>query len=595
MALNKNSSIKLSILTTFFIVVSLSGCLSNWQGDLAKIVISFDGAARVVDYNANDTTTHAKLEHEVVLTNETETLNFNFKGNTIFEAYVAPDNWNVSVYSYLDGTIYASGSKDVILKLGKDNKEIITMRQAYYSDIPGNNLAAKLKWLEDNAVGRGEYTVKVNSNETIGSGNWLGYDDKKVTITMTGGSVSLNDVDHDFLFNIGPNVTLILENITITLKSDLTNHSPLVNVNGTLIMNDGTIITGNVSDGTRKPERDYYYGGSGVFVSRGGHFILNGGTISNNKTPNRDVGGGGVCVWKGTFEMKGGTITKNTAGYGGGVALSEEGEFTMTNGNILDNNTILDSSAEGPGGGVYVGEKGKFSMKNGTISQNTANGGGGVFIERGTFDMEGGNITLNTAEWGGGVGVGYQGTFTMKANNTGKIDSNTAISVGGGVDVSGGTFYMNGGDISNNKLSEGDGWCGGGVFVSSGTFNMSGGKINNNEAIQHGGGVCVSYDDNRPDIATFNMKSGIISGNKAQNSGGGVFLHKKGIFIKTGGTIYGYPSSNNNNSNKVQDNNLGHAVRVVLETTERYRDNDVLDTDNLSYDGRTNKFSGAWN
>jgi hypothetical protein len=585
MALNKNSSIKLSILTAFFIVMSLSGCLSNWQGDLAKIVISFDGAERVVDNNANDT---ARLEHEVVLTNETETLNFNFKGNTIFEVYVAPGNWNVSVYSYLDGTIYASGSKDVILKSGKDNKEIITMHRA--------NLAAKLDWLKDNAVDGGEYTVKVNSNEIIGSGNWLGYDDKKVTITMTGGgAVSLNDVDHDYLFNIGKNVTLILENITITIKSGLpTNHSPLVNVgvNGTLIMNDNSIITGNVSDGTRRPQRDYYYGGSGVFVGERGHFIMNGGTISNNKATERDVGGGGVFIWRGTFEMKGGTITNNKAGYGGGVCVSERGEFTMTKGDILNNSNILDPTTNGPGGGVYVGQEGKFSMKNGTISGNTANGGGGVFVDRGTFEIEGGTITGNKADYGGGVGVGGKGTFTMKA--TGKIDNNTAIYCGGGVDVSEGTFYMNGGDISNNKLSEGDGWTGGGVFVGGdGTFYMSGGKINNNEAIDHGGGVCVNG-------GTFTMNGGTISGNKAKSSGGGVFLHINGIFTKTGGTIYGYPSSNNNNSNKVQDDssmpNKGHAVRVYLgdDEEERYRDDDVLNTDNLSYDGRTNEFSGTW-
>ncbi|GBU28753.1 hypothetical protein R84B8_02315 [Treponema sp. R8-4-B8] len=48
----KKSSVKLSILVTIF-VISLSGCFSEWQGDLAKIVISFGNAERAAFYNTN--------------------------------------------------------------------------------------------------------------------------------------------------------------------------------------------------------------------------------------------------------------------------------------------------------------------------------------------------------------------------------------------------------------------------------------------------------------------------------------------------------------------------------------------------------------
>jgi len=128
MAANKKSSIKLSLLITVFIVISLSGCFSEWQGDLAKVVISFGGAERVT-YNPNDHATHQQLKHKIVFTNTAETLNFNSEGNTTFEAYLTPGNWNVKIDSWLGNEIYATGTKDVILILGQDNIVTIRMHQ----------------------------------------------------------------------------------------------------------------------------------------------------------------------------------------------------------------------------------------------------------------------------------------------------------------------------------------------------------------------------------------------------------------------------------------------------------------------------------
>ncbi|WP_461255520.1 leucine-rich repeat protein [Treponema sp. R80B11-R83G3] len=132
MAAYKNFLVKLSILIAVFIIVSLSGCLSEWQGDTAKIVISFGSAGR---YAADDTDTHQKLKHEIVFTNASTAgkLEFSVNGGTTFEAYLAPGKWNVSVYSYLNDeeneNIYAIGSEDVVLKLGQNNV-IIKMFEA---------------------------------------------------------------------------------------------------------------------------------------------------------------------------------------------------------------------------------------------------------------------------------------------------------------------------------------------------------------------------------------------------------------------------------------------------------------------------------
>ncbi|MCD7829752.1 MAG: YDG domain-containing protein, partial [Clostridiales bacterium] len=133
-------------------------------------------------------------------------------------------------------------------------------------------------------------------------------------------------------------------------------------------------------------------------------------------------------------------------------------------------------SSSSYGGGVYVGgtNAATFEMKGGTISGNTASStGGGVYVyTKASFTMSGGTIggtsadDANTATNGGGVAVGG-GTFEM---SDGTISGNTASSYGGGVYVYSGTFTMNDGTISGNTANSN----GGGVYFYSGTFTVSG-------------------------------------------------------------------------------------------------------------------------
>jgi len=120
----KNISVKLSILITIFIVISLSGCLSEWHGDSAKIVISLGGAGRAA-YSSTDTAILNQLEHEIVFTNANtgEKLEFKASGVT-FETYITSGSWNITVKSKLNGEYYAIGSKDVVLKLGQNSVKI---------------------------------------------------------------------------------------------------------------------------------------------------------------------------------------------------------------------------------------------------------------------------------------------------------------------------------------------------------------------------------------------------------------------------------------------------------------------------------------
>jgi len=105
----------------------------------------------------------------------------------------------------------------------------------------------------------------------------------------------------------------------------------------------------------------------------------------------------------GTFTMKGGEISGNTAASyssysscGGGVYVVD-GTFTMSDGEILNNATYCYSSSYSAyGGGVFV-SYGTFIISGGEVSGNSSSSstsayGGGVFINRSVFKKNGGTI-----------------------------------------------------------------------------------------------------------------------------------------------------------------------------------------------------------
>jgi hypothetical protein len=180
-----------------------------------------------------------------------------------------------------------------------------------------------------------------------------------------------------------------------------------IEVNGNVKVNGGEFT---LKDGAA------LLGGSGtlgVEVDNGGTFIMSGGSISGNMQSTRvdrePEGGGGVCLYNGTFTMTGGSITGNqvigvsvsrnssftmsgsakisgtTSGYyGNGSAVTVDGIFTMTGGEISGNQVVGVSI----GCGSYfenaqeVSYNGTLNMSGGTISGNN---GGGVLVDKSIF------------------------------------------------------------------------------------------------------------------------------------------------------------------------------------------------------------------
>ena len=105
---------------------------------------------------------------------------------------------------------------------------------------------------------------------------------------------------------------------------------------GTFTMNGGT-ISGNIS-GTNRANPEADRSGGGVFVRKGGQFIMNGGAIENNATT---TFGGGVCFdasdYSGTvpkIELNAGTIKNNLRQVT--VTVTVDDEYQITGGRSND-------------------------------------------------------------------------------------------------------------------------------------------------------------------------------------------------------------------------------------------------------------------
>jgi hypothetical protein len=238
-----------------------------------------------------------------------------------------------------------------------------------------------------------------------------------VTLDGGGKEIPLTGSTGGSVITVGNGVTLTLRNITFVGLTDKQNGATTdndvalikVETGGTLVLEDGAVITGNTNTNTNKTTNN----GGGVGVMSKGTLVLENGAEIMGNTSNL-YGGGVLISLDSTFTMRGGTISGNNAtNNGGGVILSgDNSNFTMSGGTISGNETTKPTSEilYNGGGGVYVGDptiqnpnfynkKCTFTMSGGTISGNsTGKNGGGVHIFHSTFIMSCGTISGKTAK-----------------------------------------------------------------------------------------------------------------------------------------------------------------------------------------------------
>lgn len=211
---------------------------------------------------------------------------------------------------------------------------------------------------------------------------------KDADISFVGGSASVNGIVPDSSMSAAKPLIAIAggggltfgekgaANAKLVIDGKSKTGVNLVDCSGRFTMNSGTIKD---AAGTVKS-----YGG-GVRVLDGGLFTMYNGEITGNKAYYVDYdeddadsfGGGGVYVHKGgEFLMEGGVVNKNEGFTGAGIHVADEGKLSMVNGTITENACL---SEESQGGGIYSNSD-HVIIKAGTISKNRSNIGGGMYL-----------------------------------------------------------------------------------------------------------------------------------------------------------------------------------------------------------------------
>ena len=243
-----------------------------------------------------------------------------------------------------------------------------------------------------------------------------------VKICLNGHNINMKSAGNVFEVDKGGTLTL-----TDCKGSSSISHSDVEWGRGVLVSN-GTFNMYGSKICNNKCASKYQANGAGVEVDKG-TFNMHGGEISGNEVSSM----GGAVSSLDTFNMYGGSITGNTAQYFGGGVSVYKGTFNMFDGTISGNKVTSATMQSHGGGGVWVHTTGTFCMKGGSITVNTAYpynydynkaNGGGVYC-RGSLELSGSPVIegnkLTTGESNNLVSYMNKTKITDTLNSDAKI------------------------------------------------------------------------------------------------------------------------------------------------------------------------------
>ena len=293
-------------------------------------------------------------------------------------------------------------------------------------------------------------------------------------------------------------------------------------------------------------------GGGGIYICCGGRLIMNGGIIEENIGR---VGagvfishssGGNRAAPRAHFILRSGTIRYNHATVS---HLPPAGSpITPNLGNV--NFPNIGTNFDRDGGGLFITEAGNFVMENheGNVPGNiyfygnTAdNSGGGIYWGEGRWytDDFTGNITIRDNESHGEI---YREVFRQNNGRDYFIRANAEYPLGIPYDPN--HSYLR---YVYRFTTSG----GGGLFLAYGTLNMNGTWVIEDNTAHRGGGVFLTGDespynpaisnDPHPDMGhghlVMHTANSTIYNNHSHTSGGGVYIYRDGLFTMHDGSI----------------------------------------------------------
>ena len=322
-----------------------------------------------------------------------------------------------------------------------------------------------------------------------------------------------------------------------TAQSDATTGlGGAIDVRGGTLTVTSTELTGNVA------------GQGGAIDLREASLDFTDSTIAGNHAT---MTGGGMFSYLATADVTRSTIGSNTSAGSAGGVYSLTSTLDLADSVVVGNRADGDGSPgrEGIGGGVYTSgtsltvttsrfknnvagtdggglcvRSGSANISDTLFQANTATGrGGGTYLNTGTLDITGSEFGENEAHSAGGLYAKLEDGESATIDRC-HFSDNHALATGGGLIVSGSTYYtalIQDTTIDHNRA---DGSVGG-LYVVPGDVSIIGTSITNNtsdliDGQAAGGGL---YVRGRKDTST-DITNCTISGNTTY-AGAGIFIY----------------------------------------------------------------------
>ncbi|MBQ3135647.1 MAG: metallophosphoesterase [Oscillospiraceae bacterium] len=284
--------------------------------------------------------------------------------------------------------------------------------------------------------------------------------------------------------NTPATITKLVEGASITA------HNTVFETDDTVVVN-GSVYTYGVKEPAASDALDFSADSSiklsadvttgGISLTTAGNYVLdlNGKTVNGTKAPYITIGSGVTLTVR---DSAGGGKIKGMSTSAAMLKVAAGGKLVLASG------TLTGHTNSGNGGAVY--NAGTFEMTGGTISGNTAKYGGAILVDKGSVtNISGGTITDNRATYRGGALSTPDATVADEAlqpviNISGgsitanRADNNSStmyiytskVTISGGIMGYGGKL-----NATTGKYDDGDG--AGDIWIRGSVLTITGGKM----------------------------------------------------------------------------------------------------------------------